>query len=96
MPVIALARRRFDAFVLVTVADSEPTGPRVTLDGVDYRLQADLFSRRLCRPVQSMAVCVEARENDSTVPEEVVRVLRVAPDLSDRTTWFDAREALPR
>jgi hypothetical protein len=42
-----------------------------------------------------MAVCVEARDNDVTVPREVVRHLRLAPDLQDRSTWFDARAALP-
>jgi sigma-70-like protein len=94
-PVIALSRQRLDTFVLVTVAEGEATGRPVTFDGVAYRLRTDVFSRRLCRPVESMAVCVEARDNDVTVPREVVRHLRLAPDLQDRSTWFDARAALP-
>jgi hypothetical protein len=93
-PVIALSRQRFDTFVLVTVAESDPAGRPVTLDGIDYQLTTDAFSRRLCRPVQSMWACVEARDNELTVPREVARSLRLAPDLQDRSGWFDAREAL--
>jgi hypothetical protein len=95
MPVIALARRRMDTFVLVTVTEPEPAGQPVTLDGVNYRLTTDAFSRRLCRTVQSVSICVEARHNDVAVPRQVARSLRLAPDLQDRSTWFDAREALP-
>ena len=95
MPVIALARQRLDTFVLVTATDSEPTGRPVTLDGIDYRLKTDVFSRRLCRPVQSLSICVEARDNDVTVPRDVARSLRLAADLEDRSTWIDARQALP-
>ncbi|HLL62530.1 MAG TPA: sigma factor-like helix-turn-helix DNA-binding protein [Propionibacteriaceae bacterium] len=94
-PVIALARRRMDTFVLVTVTKPEPAGQPVILDGVNYRLTTDAFSRRLCRTVQSVWICVEARDNDVTVPRQVARSLRFAPDLRDRSTWFDAREALP-
>lgn len=94
-PVIALSRRRLDTFVLITVVEREPTGRLTTLDGVSYRVYADVFSRRLCRPVQSMAVCVEARDNDISVPREVSRSLQLAPDLENRSTWFDARAALP-
>ena len=95
MPVIALSRERMDTFVLITVTEREQTGRPTTLDGVAYRLHTDVFSRRLCRSVQSMAVCVEARTNDITVPRSVVRSLRLAPDPADRSTWFDARAALP-
>ena len=95
MPVIALSRRGSEAFVLVTVAASEPVGRRVTFDGVDYRLQTAAFSRRLCRAVQSMSICVEALTTDMAAQKEVFRSLRLAPDLQDRSTWFDAREALP-
>jgi hypothetical protein len=95
LPVIALSRQRLDTFVLITATEAEPTGRPVTLDGVSYRVHTDVFSRRLCRPVQSMAVCVEARDNEVTVPREVIRSLRLASDLHDRSTWFDAREALP-
>jgi hypothetical protein len=95
MPVVALARHRFDAFVLVTATDAEPTGSRVTLDGVDYRLEADLFSRRLCRPAPSVSVCVEVRDNDTALPNAVIQNIDAAPDLQDRSTWFDARAALP-
>ena len=94
-PVLALSGRRSDGFVLVTVAESEPFGRRVTLDGVGYRLQDAAFSRRLCRPVGSMSVCIEARTNDIAVHKAVFQNLRLAPDLQDRSTWFDAREALP-
>jgi hypothetical protein len=93
-PIIALTRLRSDAFVLITVVQSRPTGRLITLDGVDYRLQLEGSSLRLCRSVQSMSVCVEGRNNIS-VPKEIVRHLRLAPDLRDRSTWFDARKALP-
>ena len=96
-PVIALARRRFfDPFVLVTLTDSAPTGRRVSVGGVSYRLGTEGYSRRLCRSAQSMSVCVETQDEDTAVLTEVVRYLRLAPDLQDRSTWFDAREALPR
>jgi hypothetical protein len=95
MPVLALSRRRSDGFVLVTVTESEPIGRRVTLQGVGYRLQVAAFSRRLCRPVVSMSVCIEARTDDIALQKAVFHNLRLAPDLQDRATWFDAREALP-
>jgi hypothetical protein len=96
MPVIALARPRMGGFVLVTVTEAEPTGGRVTLDGVEYRLEAGLFSRRLCRPMPSMTICVEARDNDTALPNAVIRNIDLAADLQDRSTWFDARAALPK
>jgi hypothetical protein len=94
-PIIALTRQRSDAFVLVTLAEPEPAGRAVTFDGVDYRLEVEQSSLRLCRPVQSLSVCVEGR-NNLAVPKEIVRHLRLAPDLTDRSTWFDARDALPQ
>lgn len=95
MPVIALSQRPSEAFILVTVAEAEPTGRRVALDGIEYWLQTAAFSRQLCRRVQSSSVCVEARTNDIAVPRAVFLNLRLAPDLQNRSTWIDAREALP-
>jgi Sigma-70, region 4 len=94
-PIIALTRQRSDAFVLVTIAGPDPDGRPVTFDGVDYRLAVEQSSLRLCRPVQTVSVCVEGR-NNVAVPKEIVRYLRLAPDLTDRSTWFDARDALPQ
>lgn len=94
----------------IVVVNDEPlrAGTRLAVDGTDYTLSVQNRDVRLCRAVETLALCVStyagtdggaqgrAVQRASNLAQEVVGHLRLAPDLDDRSTWFDAREALPR
>ena len=59
----------------------------------------------VCWPAQGEHACVGSFDQAQRPPDagrqllrltRVARVVQAAPDLEDRATWFDAREALPR
>lgn len=102
-----LADADVDARILVTVsADSaELAGHTVVTNSVTLKVITLDREVRVCRAAQSPTVCAaigrgrptaRATEEATRRVVEVMRTLRVAPDLTDRATWFDAREALPR
>lgn len=93
----------------IVVVNDEPlrAGTRLAVDGTDYTLVVQNRDVRLCRAVETLSLCVNtyagtdggaqgrAVQRATKQALEVVRHLRLAPDLSDRSTWFDARDALP-
>lgn len=93
----------------VVVVNDEPlrAGTRLAVDGTDYTLVVQNRDVRLCRAVETLALCVNtyagtdggaqgrAVQRATNLAKEVVGHLRLAPDPDDRSTWFDARDALP-
>jgi hypothetical protein len=112
-PLVALLSgptlRQADRNVIVVVNDEPLTaGSRLTVDGTDYTLAVRNRDVRLCRPVETLTLCVRtyagtdggaqgrAVSRATELAKEVARHLRLAPDPDDRSTWFDARDALPQ
>lgn len=78
-----------------------------TVDGAPAEFWSVNGSVVLCRPVQSQFACIQLSQN-AMPPErpdpprqaaelvtDTMRNIRLAPDVIDRNTWFEAEETLP-
>lgn len=93
----------------IVVVNDEPlrAGSQLEVDGTDWTLSVPNRDTRLCRALQTLTLCVNtyagtdggaqgrAVERATTLAKKVARDVRLAPDPDDRSTWFDARDALP-
>ena len=84
----------------------------VTINGVQATVAVDNAAVTLCLPTQDQYLCLTAESDDDQVsdtPErraavrasrntlvKMARGLRIASPVTDRATWFDARESFPR
>ena len=81
-----------------------PTGRAITVAGRPAVLDENPNAPAVCIVEQGRPVCVSAYTFDTVVDRsaeipvllEIAGKLRLAPDLGDRSTWFEAHRVLPR
>lgn len=89
---------------LFDLAPREPTSI-VTVGGARAEVVAGVDGQSVCWRADGKRICAGTFPQDATGNQKdrllvrlvrTARLLELAPDLDDRSTWFDAREALPR
>lgn len=105
--IVALATGGQNAWTVVITPDTDQGAPRDDSVRIGDRMaRYNPESQNLCLTSdEPVTLCLGAHWNGTAPPEdqpdprrELVRIaerLEQAPDLSDRSTWFDARDAFP-
>jgi len=107
---IGVGEDQDDAGIFLSMPAERPVGDQVDVvqvNGTGAYLEVQDGVITLCLPEQGLVACLsassETADSSSGAPDnEVRRLVDLAssmsfpPNLGDRTTWFDAREALPR